>query len=194
MGRPPQDWWSLPCPRNRQRFHELQSFRAPSATLQGNNNKVAPVALQQFRTCALCLSEPSRERRHSTWLLQESRHHSWEEHRTIAPASLQMPTFVSGGTAPVPSERPKQSRTRIWVIKDVRFYPILNIGLFWAALLKMSVFYPTRNFRQFWAPTFSAVKSTFLAKRRPQMLKFYLTQNFGHFWAALLKMPGFTPC
>ena len=28
--------------------------------------------------------------------------------------------------------------------KDVRFYSILNFGLFWAALLKMSVFYPTR--------------------------------------------------
>ena len=28
--------------------------------------------------------------------------------------------------------------------KDVRFYPILNFGLFWAALSKMSVFYPTK--------------------------------------------------
>ena len=33
--------------------------------------------------------------------------------------------------------------------KDVRFYPILNFGLFWAALLKMSVFYPTRFFVNF---------------------------------------------
>ena len=37
--------------------------------------------------------------------------------------------------------------------KDVRFYPLLNFGLFGAALLQMSVFYPTRNFRQFWAPS-----------------------------------------
>ena len=36
--------------------------------------------------------------------------------------------------------------------KDVWFYPVLNFGLFWAALLKMSVFQPTRNFGQFWAP------------------------------------------
>ena len=38
------------------------------------------------------------------------------------------------------------------------FYTILNFGLFWAALLKISGFYPTRFFRQFWAdPVFSAV-------------------------------------
>ena len=61
------------------------------------------------------------------------------------------------------------------------------------AILKISVFYPTRFFRQFWAdPTFSAVRTLFWPKRRPQMLKFYPTQNFGHFWAALLKMSGFT--
>ena len=34
---------------------------------------------------------------------------------------------------------------------------------------KMSVFYPTRNFRQFWAdPSFSAVRSTFLAEEEAQ--------------------------
>ena len=71
---------------------------------------------------------------------------------------------------------------------------MLNFGLFWAALLKMSVFYPTRNFRQFWAdPTFSAVRSIFWPKRRPKMLQFHPTQNFGDFWAALLKMSGFYP-
>ena len=54
------------------------------------------------------------------------------------------------------------------VFEDVRFHPILNFGLFWAALLQMSVFcHP--NFRQFWAdPTFSAVRSTFLAEEEAQ--------------------------
>ena len=55
--------------------------------------------------------------------------------------------------------------------KDVRFYPIVNFGLFWAALLKMPAFYPTRNFRQLWAdPTFSAVGSTFLAEEEDAAL------------------------
>ena len=54
-------------------------------------------------------------------------------------------------------------------------------------------FYSTRNVRQFWAdPTFSDVRSTFLAEEEPKMLKFYSTQNFVHFWAAILKMSGFT--
>ena len=82
---------------------------------------------------------------------------------------------------------------------------MLNFGLFWAALLKMSVFYPTRNFRQFWADrTFSAVRSTFLAEEEDQNVeilphpkfwlflgrplkdvRFYPMLNFGHFWAPL---------
>ena len=55
--------------------------------------------------------------------------------------------------------------------KDVRFYPILNFGLFWAALLKISVFY------QFWANhTFSAWP--FLG--RPfKDVRFYPILNFG---------------
>ena len=48
--------------RSRQRFHELQSFRAPSATrLQGNNNRVALVALEQFRVLALFVWASCRE-------------------------------------------------------------------------------------------------------------------------------------
>ena len=81
----------------------------------------------------------------------------------------------------------------------------MNFGLFWAALLKMSVFYPTRFFRQFWAdPIFSAVRSTFLAEEEAQNVEilphpkswpfwgrplkdvqFYPILNFGHFWATL---------
>ena len=82
----------------------------------------------------------------------------------------------------------------------------MNFGLFWAALLKMSVFYTTRNFRQFWAdPTFSAVRSTFLAEEEAQHVeilphpkfwpflgrlledvRFYPILNFGHFGASSL--------
>ena len=70
----------------------------------------------------------------------------------------------------------------------------------------MSVFYPTRNFRQFWAdPTFSAVRSIFLAEEeaknveilphpkfwpfpgRPHKdVRFYPTLNCGHFGAPSL--------
>ena len=58
------------------------------------------------------------------------------------------------------------------------FYTILNFGLFWAALLKISGFYPTRFFRQFWTdPVFSAVWSTFLAE-----VNFHPTRHFSHFW------------
>ena len=34
--------------------------------------------------------------------------------------------------------------------KDVRFYPILNFGLFWASLFSM-FFTPIMNFGHFWA-------------------------------------------
>ena len=68
--------------------------------------------------------------------------------------------------------------------KDVRLYPIFNFGHFLAALLKISGFYPTRKFRQFWAdPTFSAVRSIFLAEEEAQILEFYPTRNFCHFLA-----------
>ena len=47
---PSQDRWSVPCPRSRQRFHELQMVQSSIATrLQGNKNQVALVAFQQFR-------------------------------------------------------------------------------------------------------------------------------------------------
>ena len=98
--------------------------------------------------------------------------------------------------------RRERGSTRKDNFKDVRFYPILNSGLFLAALLMMSVFYPTRNFRQFWTdPTFSAVRSTFLAEEEAQNVeilpnpkfwpflgcllkdvRFYSMLNFGHFW------------
>ena len=66
--------------------------------------------------------------------------------------------------------------------KDVRFYPMLNFGLFWAALLKMSVFYTTRNFRQFWADqTFSAVRSTFLVEEEAQNVEILLHPKFWPF-------------
>ena len=74
--------------------------------------------------------------------------------------------------------------------KNVRFYPILNFGLS-PLPFKISVFFPTRFFRQFWAdPTFSAIRSTFLAEEEAQNLDFFFnpTRNVGHFWAALSKM------
>ena len=61
------------------------------------------------------------------------------------------------------------------IFKDVRFYPILNFGLFWAPLFSRC-FHPIMNFGHFWAPPFF------------KMSGFYPTRNFGHFWAALLKM------
>ena len=93
------------------------------------------------------------------------------------------------------------------ILKMSGFTPMLNFGLFWAALLKMSVFYPTRNFRQFWAdPNFSAVRSTFLAEEEEAQnveflphpkfwpflgrllkdIRFYTILNFGHFGAPSL--------
>ena len=86
---------------------------------------------------------------------------------------------------------------------------MLNFGHFWAALLQKSVFYPTRFVRSFWAdPTFSAVRSTFLAEEEAQNLefllhpkfwpfwgrplkdvRFYPTRNFGHFWAPSFDLP-----
>ena len=65
------------------------------------------------------------------------------------------------------------------ILKMSGFYPILNFGLFWAALLMMSVLYPTRNVRQFWAdPTFSVVRSTFLAEEEAQNVEILLHPIF----------------
>ena len=41
------------------------------------------------------------------------------------------------------------------------------------------MFYPIRNFRQFWAdPTFSDVRSTFLAEEEAQIVEFLLHPKF----------------
>ena len=61
------------------------------------------------------------------------------------------------------------------IFKDVRFYPILNFGLFWAPLFSRC-FYPIMNFGHFWTPPFFKISG------------FYPTRNFGHFWAAFSKM------
>ena len=85
-----------------------------------------------------------------------------------------------------------------------------TFDLFWAVLLKMSVFYlwpflgrPLKDVRVLLHPKFSSIlgptvlfqllEALFWPKRRPKMLKFYPTQNFGHFWTTLLRMFGFTP-
>ena len=93
------------------------------------------------------------------------------------------------------------------IFKDVRFYPILNFGLFWAPLFsrcfyplmnfghfwappffKVSVFYPTRFFRQFWADaTFSAVRRTFLAEEKAHNLEFLPHPKFWPFFGRPLK-------
>ena len=80
----------------------------------------------------------------------------------------------------------------VCVLPHIEFWPF-----FWAALLKMYVFYPTRNFRQFWAdPTFSAVRSTFLAEgsgplplgppllplAKPSLAKPTLAKKFDRLW------------
>ena len=79
------------------------------------------------------------------------------------------------------------------MFEDVRFYPILNFGLFLAALLKMSVFYPTRNFRQFWAdPLFSAVRSTLLAEEEAQNVEILPHPKFWPFLGRPLKDVWFT--
>ena len=56
------------------------------------------------------------------------------------------------------------------IFKDVRFYPILNFGLFWAPLFSRC-FYPIMNFGHFWASPFF------------KMSGFYPTRNFCQFWA-----------
>ena len=58
------------------------------------------------------------------------------------------------------------------IFKDVRFYPILNFGHFWAPLFSRC-FYPIMNFGHFWALPFF------------KMSGFYPTRNFGQFWADL---------
>ena len=98
-------------------------------------------------------------------------------------------------------------RCCIGTFKDVRFYTILNFGLFWAPfifsmflphnefwpflappLFKISVFYPTRFFRQFLAdPTFSAVRSTFLAEDEAQNLEILHHPKFWPFLGRPLK-------
>ena len=78
--------------------------------------------------------------------------------------------------------------------KHVRFCPILNFGLLWAALIMMSVFCPTRNFRQFWADlTFSAVRSTFLAGEEAQNVEILPHPKFWPFLGRLLKDVRFYP-
>ena len=67
---------------------------------------------------------------------------------------------------------------RLVILKMSRSTPYWNL----AALLKMSVFYTTRNFRQFWAdPTFTAVRSTFLAKEEAQNVEILPHQKFWPF-------------
>ena len=87
------------------------------------------------------------------------------------------------------------------IFKDVRFHPILNFGLFWAPLFSRC-FYPIMNFGHFWAPpslrcpgftppeifanfgpipTFSAVRSTFLAEEKAHNLEFLPHPKFWPF-------------
>ena len=53
------------------------------------------------------------------------------------------------------------------IFKDVRFYPILSFGLFWAPLFSRC-FHSIMNFGHFWAPPSSRCPAT---------------RNFGQFWA-----------
>ena len=52
------------------------------------------------------------------------------------------------------------------IFKDVRFYPILNFGLFWAAFLKISVFYSTRFSSILGRPHFFSRLKHFSGQRR----------------------------
>ena len=59
--------------------------------------------------------------------------------------------------------------------KDVRFYSILNFGLFWAALLGCSCFATPEIFVSFGpTPIFQLLEALFWPKRRPKMLKFWV--------------------
>ena len=49
------------------------------------------------------------------------------------------------------SEKSSRLRKLLGIFKDVRFYPILNFGHFWAPLFSRC-FYPIVNFGHFWAP------------------------------------------
>ena len=105
-----------------------------------------------------------------------SKHPSLEQQTPLLPSNSNSPPPSNSKNPLLTSNPPSSSSNnnppplqgeRGGNFKDVRFYPILNFGLFGAALFKMSVFYTTRNVRQFWAdPTFSAVRSTFFGRRR----------------------------
>ena len=58
------------------------------------------------------------------------------------------------------------------IFKDVRFYPILNFGHFWAPLF-FRCFLPHNEFWPFFGPPFF------------KMSGFYPTRNFGQFWPDL---------
>ena len=58
--------------------------------------------------------------------------------------------------------------------KDVRFYPILNFGLFLGRLLEDVPFLPHPKFSSILAdPIFSAVRSTFLAEEEAQRVEIF---------------------
>ena len=75
--------------------------------------------------------------------------------------------------------------------KDVRFYPIMNFGHFWAPpFFKMSGFYtPPEIFVNFGrSPLLQLLEALFWPKRRPKILNFCPTRNFGHSWASLVTL------
>ena len=65
----------------------------------------------------------------------------------------------------------------------------MNFGHFWALpFFKMSGFHPTRNFANFGPiPTFSAVRSTFLAEEKAHNLEFLPHPKFWPFLGRPLK-------
>ena len=74
------------------------------------------------------------------------------------------------------------------IFKDVRFYHILNFGLFWATLFSRC-FYPIMNFGHFWAdPHFlSCEKHFFLAEEEAHNLEFLPHPKFWPFFGRPLK-------
>ena len=72
----------------------------------------------------------------------------------------------------------------LWgIFEDVRFYPIMNFGHFWALpSSRCPGFTPPGILANFWPiPLFQPLGTLFWPKRRATILNFYPTRNFGHF-------------
>ena len=129
--------------------------------------KVSPVeGRRRFHKHGLC--PPFRFQRGLHVEHRQTTTHNTHTHTHNNTTTTQQQQQQHNNTTPNPSKWPKSdkkigpSRTepfgqvfwqvfgQVGIFKDVRFYPILNFGLFWAPLFSRC-FYPIMNFGHFWA-------------------------------------------